>query len=111
MLMFLKKTPNSKGRINLAIVDGYYDKTAKKTKHKVIESLGYLDELEKQYDDPIEYFTARAKQLTKEKKERQAPINFTFYDSDRLCTDDIVNNSWHIYHKDISTYAALSKAS
>ena len=24
---------------------------------------------------------------------------------------DIVNNSWHIYHKDISTYAALSKAS
>ena len=88
MLMFLKKTPNSKGRINLAIVDGYYDKTAKKTKHKVIESLGYLDELEKQYDDPIEYFTARAKQLTREKNERQAPINFTFYDSDRLCTDD-----------------------
>ena len=26
-------------------------------------------------------------------------------------TTDIVNNSWHIYHKDISTYAALSKAS
>ena len=24
---------------------------------------------------------------------------------------DIVNNGWHIYHKDISTYAALSKAS
>ena len=45
--MFLKKTPNSKGRFNLAIVDGYYDKTTKKTKHKVIESLGYLDELEK----------------------------------------------------------------
>ena len=45
--MFLKKTRNSKGRINLAIVDGYYDKATKKTKHKVIEPLGYLDELEK----------------------------------------------------------------
>ena len=44
--MFLKKTPNKSGRINLAIVDGYYDKATKKTKHKVIESLGYLDELE-----------------------------------------------------------------
>ena len=52
--MFLKKTPNKSGRINLAIVDGYYDKATKKTKHKVIESLGYLDELEKQYDDPID---------------------------------------------------------
>ena len=86
--MFLKKTPNSKGRINLAIVDGYYDKKTKKTKHKVIESLGYLDELEKQYADPIAYFTDRAKQLTKDKNEMQAPINFTFYDSDRLCMTD-----------------------
>lgn len=43
--MFLKKTPNKSGRINLAIVDGYYDKATKKTKHKVIESMGYLDEL------------------------------------------------------------------
>lgn len=62
--MFLKKTPNKSGRINLAIVDGYYDKATKKTKHKVIESLGYLDELEKQYDDPIDYFTKGAKKHT-----------------------------------------------
>ena len=30
---------------------------------------------------------------------------------DQIHHIDIVNNSWHIYHKDISTYAALSKAS
>ena len=99
--MFLKKTPNKSGRINLAIVDGYYDKAAKKTKHKVIESLGYLDELEKQYDDPIDYFTKRAKKLTEEKKARQAPINFTFYDSDRLCVGDNLRKNFG--------YAALSK--
>ena len=28
--MFLKKTPSKSGRINLAIVDGYYDKATKK---------------------------------------------------------------------------------
>ena len=99
--MFLKKTPNKSGRINLAIVDGYYDKATKKTKHKVIESLGYLDELEKQYDDPIDYFTKRAKKLTEEKKARQAPINFTFYDSDRLCVGDNLRKNFG--------YAALSK--
>lgn len=99
--MFLKKTPNKSGRINLAIVDGYYDKATKKTKHKVIESLGYLDELEKQYDDPIDYFTKRAKKLTEEKKVRQAPINFTFYDSDRLCAGDNLRKNFG--------YAALSK--
>ena len=99
--MFLKKTPNKSGRINLAIVDGYYDKATKKTKHKVIESLGYLDELEKQYDDPIDYFTKRAKQLTEEKKSGQAPIHFTFYDSDRLCVGDNLRKNFG--------YTALSK--
>ena len=99
--MFLKKTPTSKGRINLAIVDGYYDKSTKKTKHKVIESLGYLDELEEKYDDPISYFTQRAKQLTKEKNEKAAPINFTFYDSDRLCVGDDFRKNFG--------YATLSK--
>ena len=99
--MFLKKTPSKSGRINLAIVDGYYDKATKKTKHKVIESLGYLDELEKQYDDPIDYFTKRAKKLTEEKKSGQAPILFTFYDSDRLCIGDNLRKNFG--------YAALSK--
>ena len=28
-----------------------------------------------------------------------------------FCEDDIVNNGWHIYLKDICTYATLSKVS
>lgn len=101
MLMFLKKTPTSNGRIRLSIVDGFYDKTTKKTKHKVIESLGFLDELEKQYDDPIDYFNKRAAILNKEKQEQKAPINFTFYDSDRLCVGDDFRKNFG--------YVALSK--
>lgn len=103
--MFLKKTRNSKGRINLAIVDGYYDKATKKTKHKIVESLGYLDELEKQYPDPIAYFTLRAKQLTKEKNEKNTPINFSFFDTDRLCPGDALRKNFgyaahsKIYHE------------
>jgi len=101
MLMFLKKTPTSNGRIRLSIVDGYYDKATKKTKHKVIESIGFLDELNKQYDDPIDYFNKRVAILNKEKQEQKAPINFTFYDSDRLCVGDDFKKNFG--------YVALSK--
>ena len=86
--MHLRKTKTAKGRIYLAIVDSYYDKQRKMSRSKTVESLGYLDELEKIYADPIAHFQKRIDELKEEKNLRQAPINFTFYDSDRLCTDD-----------------------
>lgn len=76
--------------------------TSKKvSRSKTIEPIGYLDELEKIYDDPIAHFTKRVEQLREEKKKKQAPINFTFYDSDRLCTGDNLRKNFG--------YAALSK--
>ena len=86
--MYLKKTPNTHGRIRLSIVDNYYDKVKKCSRQKTVASIGWLDELEKQYDDPIAYFTKRVAQLNEEKQKKQAPINFTFYNSDRLCVGD-----------------------
>lgn len=86
--MYLKRTKQKNGRIHLDITDSYYDKQQKKTRQITIENLGFLDELEKLYDDPISHFTKRVEQLKIEKKARQAPINFTFYDSDRLSTSD-----------------------
>ena len=99
--MYLKKTPNKKGRIFLSIIDSYYDKKTKNAKHKTVESIGYLDELEKIYDDPIAHFQKRVEQLKEEKKAKQSPINFTFYDSDRLCVGDDFRKNFG--------YAALSK--
>ena len=45
--MYLKKTPNLNGRIRLSIVDTYYDKAKKCSRQKTVESIGRLDELEK----------------------------------------------------------------
>ena len=42
--MFLKSTKQKNGRINLSFVHGYRDPITKKTKHKVIDNLGYVDE-------------------------------------------------------------------
>ena len=100
--MHLRKTKTSKGRIYLAIVDSYYDKQRKMSRSKTVESLGYLDELEKLYEDPVAHFQKRVDELKTEKNAKQAPINFTFYDSDRLCTDDTS------LRKNFG-YAALSK--
>lgn len=99
--MYLKKTPNPSGRIRLSIVDTYYDKVKKCSRQKTVESIGWLDELENQYDDPIAHFSERVTKLNQEKKEMQAPIHFTFYDSDRLCIGDDLRKNFG--------YAALSR--
>ncbi len=64
LLMFLKKSTNSKtGRTYLSIVRTYRDKAKGVTKTSTIKSLGYLDELEKQFDDPIVYFSKMADEM------------------------------------------------
>lgn len=55
--MFLKKSV-SNGRVFLSFVQGY--RIDGKVKHKTIEKIGYLDELQKKYDDPIAYFKSAA---------------------------------------------------
>lgn len=59
--MFLKKCKYKNGRTYLSIVNGY--KVNGVVKHEVIKKLGYLDELEKEYDDPIAHFTKLAKEI------------------------------------------------
>ena len=56
--LYEKKT----GRTKLKIVEGY--RKEGKVKQRMVKDLGYLDELEKQFDDPIAHFKAVAKQMT-----------------------------------------------
>jgi len=64
--MFLRKNYYEKtGRTYLYIVEGYRDINGK-AKSKVIQSLGYLDELQKEYSDPIGHFTKIAKEMTRQ---------------------------------------------
>jgi transposase len=63
--MYVRKSKNNNGRIYLSIVQGYRDELGK-AKQRTIEKLGYLDDLEKLYDDPYAHFSAIAKKRTKE---------------------------------------------
>ena len=63
--MYLKKTPSSNGRVRLSIVDSYYDKQKKCSRQTTIESLGFLDELQDKYEDPIAFFHYVSKNFKK----------------------------------------------
>ena len=59
--MYLKACPSYKGKIYLSLVQGYRDENGK-VKQKTIEKIGYLEDLKKEYDDPITHFKEIAKQ-------------------------------------------------
>ncbi len=74
----LKKDKRPNGRVYLSIVEGYRDPNTKKPKQRKVKSLGFLDELEKEYDDPISHFSLLAKQMTEEAKNKELPLDFSF---------------------------------
>lgn len=98
--MFLRKGI-SNGRTYLSIVQGYRDEKTHKPKSKTIMSIGYLDELEKEYTDPIAHFKEVAKQMTEEYNDKHKAITIEIMPDKKLSTkDDLVKNFG---------YAALSK--
>ena len=82
--MYLKKSKRSSGRIYLSIADGYYDKERGHTRTATIKSLGYLDELEKLYDDPIAHFKQEVKRMNEEKAAQKRPISFSIDPQERI---------------------------
>ena len=81
--MFVRKSL-SHGRIYLSFVQGYRDENGK-VKQKTIQKLGYLDDLEKKYKNPIEHFKRQAQQKNDEE------INKLIIDN--LNTKEIDENS------------------
>ena len=100
--MYLKKSKNNKtGRTYLYIADGYHDREKGYTKTITVQSLGYLDVLEKQYDDPIAHFTEVVKKMNEEKKQQNlsVPMQVSLSEKLQLNTNNFYNFG----------YAALSK--
>ena len=63
---------------------GYWDPVTKKVRHKSIKSLGYLDELEKQYPDPVAHFKQVATDMTRQEAEASSPVAITLKRDERL---------------------------
>lgn len=64
--MFLKTVPSRKGDV-LFIVESYYDKENNRTRQRKIQNLGLIEDLKKEYPDPMGHFRQVAKDMTAEK--------------------------------------------
>lgn len=73
--MYIKKSKRKNDRLYLSIVHGYRDKN-KKSCCKTIKSLGYLDDLEKLYDDPIAHFEQEIVQMEALEAEKTRKVTF-----------------------------------
>lgn len=79
--MFVKKHRSRDGRYILTFTYGYREDG--KVKHKNFETIGYLDELEKLYDDPIKHFRNEAKIRFKDFKPHEV-LEYTINTGKRL---------------------------
>lgn len=65
--MFIKKIKTYKGRVFVEIVEGFRNENGS-TSHKVIEKLGYLDELDDKYGDGISWAKQRLAEFNEASK-------------------------------------------
>lgn len=70
--MYLKKTFRKEtGRTYLVIAQKYRNPITNISTDRTIKSLGYLDELEKEYDDPITHYKEVAAKMTEEENSKK----------------------------------------
>jgi hypothetical protein len=75
--MYLKKSKVRNGRIYLTIAEGHYDPILKRNRTINIQKIGYLDQLEKEYPDPISHFTVIVEKMNQKRIETQPLITIT----------------------------------
>lgn len=102
--MFLKKATSKKtGRTYLSIVHGYRNSQGKSAT-RTIQSIGYLDELLLEYDDPIAHFTAVAAKMEEERLAAKT-IEFSLLTDARVPQDHVNRKNYgflvlsQIYHE------------
>ena len=96
MSLFLKTAKYKNGKTYLSIVDGY--RVDGKVKQKVYKKIGYLEDLEKQFDDPISHFKKEVEIL---KKQFISKITTTFDINQDNTFDDDTFNIGYAYLKTI----------
>lgn len=103
--MYLKKTYRKQsGRTYLVIAQKYRNPITNISTDRTIMSLGYLDELEKEYDDPIAHFKEIARKMTEEENsKRKVSLSINMEEKLSPSTNDRKNFGYaailKIYHE------------
>ncbi len=104
--MYVKKIFEKRtGRTFLTIVEEYRDPKTKKSKQRTIKSLGYVDDLEEEFDDPVAHYRKLAKEMTEMAKEASRELNVTFIANEQIDSSSTLRKNLgfavlsHFYHK------------
>jgi transposase len=103
--MYLKKTYRKEsGRTYLVIAQKYRNPKTNISTDQTVKSLGYLDELAKEYDDPIAHFKEVARKMTEEEKsEKKVSLSINMDEKLSVGTDNRKNFGYaailKIYHE------------
>ena len=81
--MYLRKSKKPNGRTYLTIVQGYRDENGK-NRARTVKSLGYVDALEAEFDDPVAHFEEECRRMTAEAARAEAPIAVEFTASKKI---------------------------
>ena len=99
--MYLNIMKNKKtGKTSLSICRGYRDKDGK-VKHSTVETLGLLENLQKDFEDPIAHFRKVVEEMNQLEKQNNQPITVIINKDEKL--EENTNNRKNF------GYAALSK--
>ena len=86
-IVFVQTAPKNKaGRVLMYYAEGYRENG--KVKQRKIERIGFIDEFEHLYEDPIAHFKEIARQKTREKQDASRPVTITFDPEGRLPFDE-----------------------
>ena len=99
--MYLNKMYNkSTNKTYLSICRGFRAANGK-VKHSTIQSLGAVEDLKKQFEDPVAHFTEIVKQMNVEEKLNKAPINIKLNKEETITLENAFRRNFG--------YAAFSK--
>lgn len=101
--MYLKISKQKNGRTYLSITEGFRQNG--QVKSKTVEKCGYLDDLLKDYTDPIAHFKMRAKELTEVQNEKNEPVVLKFSPLEKI--DIRKMDTKHLGHAVLSYYYHL----
>lgn len=76
--MYLKKTPTKSGRVSLSAVQGYRDESGR-NRQRTVRTFGFVDELEKSYDDPVAHFREVVAEMDAERLREEGPATITVH--------------------------------
>lgn len=80
--MYLHKSRRKDGRVYLALAEGY--RKDGRVRHRTVESLGYLDELQKTYDDPIAHFKQVCEEANAAARAERQGVQITIHPQQKI---------------------------